>query len=243
MLAERTAAGGPRWDWRKALDIAWSCVPRTKRVPAKEEDLVGLLNLRNTRTIRTWKETDPEIEKRIAEMPKQLLAEQGADRQAGRAHLLARVELERQREVRLGDLALRKDIEQEELTRNQEIESQRLQGMMALETRRWQAELDRRTQEAAVQRAQQSAAQAAQREGKLQDALSELEIAKAKAKTQAELDRLEREEDRLDVELGALALERMQAVRRKEDAERMRMGLERKAAEIPQGGARAPWTF
>jgi len=170
---------------------------------------------------------------------KQLLAEQGADRQAGRAHLLARVELERQREVRLGDLALRKDIEQEELTRNQEIESQRLEGMMALETRRWQAELDRRTQEAAVQRAQQAATDATQRERKLQDALSELEIAKATAKTQADIDRIEREEDRLDVELGALALERMQAVRRKEDAERMRMELERKAAELRQEAERA----
>ena len=170
---------------------------------------------------------------------KQLLAEQGADRQATRAHLLARVELERQREVRLGELALRKDVEQEELTRNQEIESRRLEGMMALETRRWQAELERRTQETAAQRAQQAAADMAQRQRTLQDALNELEVAKAKAKTQAEIDRIEREEDRLDMELGALSLERMHAVRRKEDAERMRMELERKAAEIQQEMGRA----
>lgn len=136
-------------------------------------------------------------------------------------------------------MALRKDIEQEELARNQVIEGQRLEGMMALETRRWQAELERRTQEAAVQRAEQAATDATQRERKLQDALSELEIAKAQAKTQADIDRIEREEDRLDVELGALALERMQAVRRKEDAERMRMDLERKAAEIQQEAVRA----
>ena len=163
---------------------------------------------------------------------KQIVAEQGADRQATRAHLLARVELERQRELRLGDLALRKDIEQEELARSQEIESRRLEGMMALEARRWQAELERRTQEAEVQRAEQAAAGAAQRQRTLQDALNELEVVKAKAKTQAEIDRIEREEDRLDVELGALSLERMHAVRRQEDAERMRMELERKAAEF-----------
>ena len=64
-------------------------------------------------------------------------------------------------------------------------------------------------------------------------------VAKAKAKTQAEIDRIEREEDRLDMELGALSLERMHAVRRKEDAERMRMELERKAAEIQQEMGRA----
>ena len=170
---------------------------------------------------------------------KQLVAEQGADRQAARAHLLARVELERQRELRLGDLALRKDVEQEELARSQEIESRRLEGMMALETRRWQAELERRGQEAAVQRAEQAAADAAQRERELQKTLTELEAAKAKAKTQAEIDRIEREEDRLDVELGALSLERMHAVRRQEDAERMRMELERKAAELRQEMERA----
>ena len=170
---------------------------------------------------------------------KQILAEQGADHQAERAHLLARVELERQRELRLGDLTLHKDLEQEELARSQEIESQRMEGMMALETRRWQAELARRAQETALQRAQQAAADAAARERALQDALNELEIARAKAKTQADIDRIEREEDRLDVELGALSLERMQAVRRKEDAERMRMDLERKAAELQHESERA----
>lgn len=170
---------------------------------------------------------------------KQILTEHGADHQAERAHLLARVDLERQRELRLGDLALRKDLEQEDLARSQEIESQRLDGMLALETRHWQAELARRDQEAVMQRAQQTAAEAAQRERTLQEALNELEIAKAKAKTQADIDRIEREEDRLDVELGALSLERMHAVRRTEDAERMRMELERKAAELRQEAERA----
>jgi RNA polymerase subunit RPABC4/transcription elongation factor Spt4 len=170
---------------------------------------------------------------------KQILTEQSADHQAERAHLLARVDLERQRELRLGDLALRKDLEQEDLARSQEMESQRVDGMLALETRRWQAELARRDQEAVIQRAQQAATEAAQRERTLQDALNELEIAKAKAKTQADMDRIEREEDRLDVELGALALERMHAVRRTEDAERMRMELERKAAESRQEAERA----
>lgn len=64
---------GPRWDWRKALYIAWSVVPKAKRVPATEEELAVWLNLKNTRTIRQWKRKFPEIEQRIAELPKQLL--------------------------------------------------------------------------------------------------------------------------------------------------------------------------
>ena len=64
---------GPRWDWRKALYIAWSVVPKARRQPATEEELAVLLNLKNTRTIRMWKQKFPEIEERIAKLPKQLL--------------------------------------------------------------------------------------------------------------------------------------------------------------------------
>lgn len=76
LLAERVDRDGgswPRWDWRKALYIAWSVVPKAKRKPATEEELAVILNLKNTRTIRTWKQKFPEIERRIAELPKQLL--------------------------------------------------------------------------------------------------------------------------------------------------------------------------
>ncbi|RIK41624.1 MAG: hypothetical protein DCC55_11445 [Chloroflexi bacterium] len=64
---------GPRWDWRKALYIAWSCVPPSKRWPRFETDLIDLLGLTNTATIRKWKASDPEIEDRIREGPKKLL--------------------------------------------------------------------------------------------------------------------------------------------------------------------------
>lgn len=77
LLDERIERDGiviaPRWDWRKALYIAWSVVPKAKRVPATEGELATLLNLKNTRTIRQWKQRFPEIEQRIAELPKQLL--------------------------------------------------------------------------------------------------------------------------------------------------------------------------
>ena len=83
LLDERIERDGyviaPKWDWRKALYIAWSCVPKARRQPATEEELAVLLNLKNTRTIRQWKQKFPEIEERIAELPKQLLVGHLAD--------------------------------------------------------------------------------------------------------------------------------------------------------------------
>lgn len=68
-----------RWDWRKALYIAWNCVPASKRWPKYEVQLIELLGLTNTRTIRQWKEKDPEMIERIAAGPKRLLGEHVAD--------------------------------------------------------------------------------------------------------------------------------------------------------------------
>lgn len=79
LLAEQTEEGKARWDWRKALYIAWHCVPASKRWPKYEVQLIDLLGLTNTRTIRQWKEKDPEIEERIADGPKKLLGEHIAD--------------------------------------------------------------------------------------------------------------------------------------------------------------------
>jgi hypothetical protein len=79
LLAEKNAQGAARWDWRRALYIAWNCVPSSKRWPKYEVELIELLGLSNTRTIRQWKEKDPEIEERIAAGPKRLLIGYVAD--------------------------------------------------------------------------------------------------------------------------------------------------------------------
>lgn len=80
LLEERTPDGKLRWDWRKALYIAWSCVPTRQRWPKYEYELAtDFLGLTNTRTIREWKRKDPEIEVRIAEGPKKLLLGYVAD--------------------------------------------------------------------------------------------------------------------------------------------------------------------
>lgn len=68
-----------RWDWRKALYIAWSVVPRSERQPKTEQELAQLMRLASTRVFRAWKAKDPEIEERIARLPKQMLTSHIAD--------------------------------------------------------------------------------------------------------------------------------------------------------------------
>lgn len=68
-----------RWDWRKALFIAWSCVPKAKREPKTIEELCSLLGLASTGTVRNWRRKDPGLAERIAELPRTLLLNHVAD--------------------------------------------------------------------------------------------------------------------------------------------------------------------
>jgi len=57
------------WDWRKAVFIAWAASPARDRKPATQGELATeVLGLKNDRTIRKWKERDPDIESMIAAM-------------------------------------------------------------------------------------------------------------------------------------------------------------------------------
>ena len=78
LMEERTEAGKRRWDWRKALYIAWHCVPTSKRWPTHKYELMDLLGV-NDATARKWRQTDPEIDERIAAGPKKLLGGYIAD--------------------------------------------------------------------------------------------------------------------------------------------------------------------
>jgi hypothetical protein len=84
LMAERVqderGKSRPRWDWRKALYIAWRCTPADRRWPVTVRELAtGVLGLRDTATIRHWKQNDPEIEERVASLPKALLLEHVVD--------------------------------------------------------------------------------------------------------------------------------------------------------------------
>ena len=83
LLAERVEGPDgkaiPRWDWRKALLITRRVVPKALRWPQTEAEFARLINIKSTRTIREWMRKDPEIEKRIAELPRQMLLTHLAD--------------------------------------------------------------------------------------------------------------------------------------------------------------------
>lgn len=80
LLAEKTEDGKARWDWRKALFIAWSSLPTKLRQPSTQAELAtDYLGLRNDRTIRDWKAKDAGIEERIADGPKRMLLSRLAD--------------------------------------------------------------------------------------------------------------------------------------------------------------------
>lgn len=78
LLDERTEDGRRRWDWRKALFIAWSCVPRQQRQPRTLTELAGVLGLRPS-SIRKWRSHDPEIVARISSGPREMLLDHVAD--------------------------------------------------------------------------------------------------------------------------------------------------------------------
>lgn len=73
LMRELDQDNKPRWDWRKALFIAWNALPTKLRWPETKQGLVDLLGLRNDATIRHWRKNDPEIDKRIAEVRVQLV--------------------------------------------------------------------------------------------------------------------------------------------------------------------------
>jgi hypothetical protein len=68
-----------RWDWRKALYIAWSSLPKHLREPKTLEELVRLLGLASSGTIRNWRRSDPEMAERIAAVPREMLLDHVAD--------------------------------------------------------------------------------------------------------------------------------------------------------------------
>ncbi len=68
------------WDWRKAAYIAWASSPATDRKPETQAELATtVLGLKSARTIQKWRENDPRIDDRVAEMQIEPLLRHRAD--------------------------------------------------------------------------------------------------------------------------------------------------------------------
>ena len=150
----------------------------------------------------------------------QTIREEQEDHQALRAHLLAKIEMERDYELRQMELLQRWDLEEAELDFELTQARRELEGRQDLERRRWEFELEKREREAEFERQQRKVAEMDRRERELQDTLNQLEIQRRSAQTQAEISRIQREQDKADMELGMLALERMKEIRRRDEIER-----------------------
>lgn len=66
-------------DWRKAAYEAWSSLPASLRQPKTITELADQLGLRNTATIRHWRQKDPQIETRFRKRLTQRLLEYAPD--------------------------------------------------------------------------------------------------------------------------------------------------------------------
>ncbi len=183
----------------------------------------------------TWRQDDELRERREAladkDWARNITLE---DRQRDRAHLIARIELENRFSQEKLKLAQRQDLEPAQLAHEQGLAQQRLEGERALETTRQEFRLSLQERESEFRRRQQKLDDLSQREKALHDTQNQLTIALQQAQNEAEIARLEREQDQADAELGILLLEKMKAVRRRDDEERelIRLRVKRQEMEI-----------
>lgn len=154
------------------------------------------------------------------------------DRERDRAHLLARLNLEQQHDLRQIQLLQRLDLEPAELEHEQEMARQQLEGEIALESLKQEFRLSQQAQEANFRREQQNLDDISRRERALQDTQNRLTLGLQQAQNQAEIADIHRQQDQADAELGILLLEKMKAVRRKDEEERELQRLRSKERDM-----------
>jgi len=147
--------------------------------------------------------------------------EEAEDHQLARAHLLAKLEVERKYEVRAIELKLHTDLDEQALEAELRLERMRTEQLQKIELQRIEYQLQRERMIAEQKRRQKELDDIAEREANLQEAL-----------TKAKIDREELETMRLEGELGILLLEKMKAVRRNDEHRRELNRMEIREREI-----------
>lgn len=150
----------------------------------------------------------------------QLIREEQEDHQGLRAHLLAKAQMERDYEMQQIEFLQRTDLKDAELAWEIQHAREELEGRQEIDRRRWEYELEKRARQAEFDRQQRKVEDVERRERELQDTQARLSIRMQEARTHAEIERIEREQDQADAELGMLLLERMKEIRRRDEMER-----------------------
>ena len=147
------------------------------------------------------------------------------DRDRERSHLLARLELENEYDLKQMKLLQRADLEPAQLELELDLERQLVEGKQEIETQRQGFRLAQARQEAEFRREQEQLDGLARREEALAEEQQRLSLELRRAETAAQVEAIEREQDRLDLELGMVALEKMKAIQRKDEEERKTLEL------------------
>lgn len=129
---------------------------------------------------------------------------------------------------------MRREFLLKKISLEQEIEFERIRllGKVGIEKELLEKQIERRRMELDAQLAEVSVKNAQARQEEINNAQAELKIKSARATTEAEIANLEREGDRLDLELGFWALEQVKSIKRKDEYERMLMELQKKEKEL-----------
>jgi hypothetical protein len=163
---------------------------------------------------------------------KREFSEKRADQDSLRAFMVAKLEMERDYELKQRELSLRNDLTTADIEFELQVERKRLQGRIDLESQRWEADNKRRIAEADSVREQARLAEIAERQKQIENSQAAAAVRLTQAKTQADIGAIEREQDRLDMELGMLGLERMKAIHRADDLRAQETELARRRAEL-----------
>jgi hypothetical protein len=154
------------------------------------------------------------------------------DRDRTRAHLLARLKLENEYELKQIELLQRADLTQAEQAFALKLERERVEGQQGIEASRQQFSLAQASQQAAFVREQTGLDNTLRREEQLRDEQQRLDLELQRAQTAARVEAIEREQDQLEFELAALMLEKTKAIRRRDEEERELMRLRTRQAEM-----------
>lgn len=138
------------------------------------------------------------------------ILERREDQDKLRAHLAAKADMERDYELKTADLSLQRDLTGSQIRFELDTERQRLEGRVGLDTLRWESEIKRQRAESEFRREQGKLDDAERQVREIGNAKAANEIRISNAKTEAEIRAAEREQDRLDGEMGLALLNQMQ---------------------------------
>jgi hypothetical protein len=163
---------------------------------------------------------------------KRAYAEKRADQDSLRLYMVAKLDMERAYDLKQRELGLRNDLTTADIEFELQVERKRLQGRLDLDALRWESDARLKKAQDDLERQRRIIQEMDEREKALLAAKNAAEVALTEAQTGAQRAALEREQDRLDGEMGTMLLERMKAIRFADELRRQEMDLARRRAEL-----------